>query len=74
MLANFGTHWERLADDPEAQRDLVKLIVQRVYIDGHTVKALTLSSSYHLVLGNNIKGPTEFSVDPFVYMSGSDGI
>ena len=73
LLANFGTHWERLADDPEAQRDLLKLIVQRVYIDGHTVKAMTLSSNYHLVLGNNTKGPTEFSVDPFVYTSGSDG-
>jgi hypothetical protein len=74
LLENFGTHWERLEVDPRAQRDLVKLIVlQRVYIDGHTVRAMTLSSDYHLVLGNNANGPTEFSVDPFVYTSGSDG-
>ena len=74
LLGEFGKHWERLKEDPEAQRDLVKLIVQRVYMDGKDVVAMTLCSNYHLVLGHNTNGPTEFSVDPFVYTSGSDGI
>jgi DNA invertase Pin-like site-specific DNA recombinase len=73
LLNEFGTHWKRLEGKPKAQRDLVKLIVQRVYIEGKDVVAMTLCSNYHLVLGNNVKGPTEFSVDPFVYTSGSDG-
>ena len=74
LLEAFGAHWERLEGRPEAQRDMVKLIVQRVYIDGQDVVAMTLSSNYHLVLGHNANGPTDFSVDPFVYTCGSDGI
>ncbi len=55
------------------QRDLMKLIVQRMTIDGAGVVAMTLRPNYQLVLGHNTNGPTEFSVDPFVYRSGSDG-
>jgi hypothetical protein len=63
-----------LKDDPEGQRELIKLVVERVYVDGEDVVAMTLRSNYHLVLGHNINGPTEFTVDPFVYTCGSDGI
>jgi site-specific DNA recombinase len=65
LLDQFSTHWENLKDDPEAQRDLIKLIVERVYIDGEDVVAMTLRSNYHLVLGHNANGPTEFTADPF---------
>ena len=73
LLENFAAHWERLKDDQEAQRELVKLIVQRVYVQGKEVVAMTLRANYHLVLGHNANGPTEVSVDPFVYTHGSDG-
>jgi hypothetical protein len=42
-------------------------------IDGEDVVAMTLRSNYHFVLGHNVNGPTEFTVDPFVYTCGSDG-
>jgi hypothetical protein len=45
--------------------ELMKLIVERVYIDGEEVVAMTLRSNYHLVLGHNANGPTEFTADPF---------
>jgi hypothetical protein len=34
---------------------------------------MTLRSNYHLVLGHNTNGPTEFAADPFVYTDGDDG-
>jgi len=73
ILENFKEHWEACKDDPEAQHELVKLIVERVYVRNEQVVAMTLRSNYHLVLGHNVKEPTEFSVDPFVYTCGSDG-
>jgi hypothetical protein len=73
LLDQFATHWENLKGNPDSQHELVKLIVERVYIDEDKVVAMTLRSNYHLVLGHNTNGPTEFSVDPFVYTSGSDG-
>jgi hypothetical protein len=65
LLEHFATRWERTREDPEAQRELVKLIVERVHIDGEAVVAMTLRSIYNLVLGYNANGPTEFTVDPF---------
>jgi hypothetical protein len=73
LLEHFATRWERTREDPEAQRELVKLIVERVHIDGEAVVAMTLRSIYNLVLGYNANGPTEFTVDPFSYADGSDG-
>jgi hypothetical protein len=73
LLEHFATRWKRTRKDPEAQRELVKLIVERVYMDGEAVVAMTLRSNYHLVLGHNINGPTDFTVDPFLYTDGSDG-
>ena len=74
ILENFKEHWEACKDDPEAQHELVKLIVERVYVRDEQVVAMTLRSNYHLVLGHNVKEPTEFSVDSSVYTSGSDGL
>jgi hypothetical protein len=74
LLEQFAAHWENLKDKPDDQHELVKLIVDRDYIDGDRVVAMTLRSNYHLVLGNNINGPTERSVDPSIYECGSDGI
>ncbi len=34
MLKNFNAHWERLEGDEEARHELVKLIVERVYVPG----------------------------------------
>jgi hypothetical protein len=73
LLEQFVTHWERLRECPEAQRELVKLIVERMYIDREDVVAMTLRSNYHLVLGHNANGPTDFTIDPFLYADGSDG-
>ena len=50
----------------------MRLIVERVYVDGEDVVAMTLRSNCHLVLGHNANGPTDFTVDPFLYTCGSD--
>lgn len=72
LLENFQAHWERLQGDPEAQYELVKLIVERVYVNDEQVVAMTLRSNYHLVLNHNANGPTYLEVDP-LYTVGSDG-
>jgi hypothetical protein len=73
LLKNFKTHWEACGDDVEAQARPMKLIVKRVYILDEEIVAMTLRSDYHVVLGHKLNGPTEVSVDPFVYTHGSDG-
>jgi hypothetical protein len=73
MLENFQKHWDRLEGDDESRHDLVKLIVDRVYVLDDKVVAMTLNSNYHLVLNHKTNGPTEFSVDPLGYTYGSDG-
>lgn len=72
LLENFGTHWQQLEEDPEAQHELVKLIVERVYVQDEEIVAITLRSNYHLVLNHNANGPTYYEVDP-LYAHGSDG-
>ena len=73
MLKNFRSHWERLEGDEESRHDLVKLIVERVYVQDDRVLAMTLRSNYHLVLNHNTNEPTEFSVDSSLSAGGSDG-
>ncbi|MCP4416284.1 MAG: recombinase family protein [Chloroflexi bacterium] len=73
MLQNFKAHWERLEGDDESRHELVKLIVERVYVGDKKVVAMTLRSKYHLVLGHKTNEPTYFEADPFLYRSGSDG-
>ena len=72
LLENFQVHWKKLDGNPEAQHELIKLIVERVYIRDEKVVAMTLRSNYHLVLGHNVNGPTYHQVDP-LYAHGSDG-
>ena len=74
MLANFRNYWIACEGDTEKEHELVKLIVERVYVQGEHVVAMTLKANYHLVLGEHAKGPTAVSVDPSVYTCGSDGI
>ncbi len=74
MLKEFPAHWERLEGQPEDQHALIKMIVKRVYIEDERVVGMTLRSNYHLVLGHNAKGPTEYTVDPFLSTYGSDGV
>ena len=49
------------------------LHLKRVYVLDEQIVAITLRSDYHIVLGHNLNGPTEMSVDPFLYTHGSDG-
>ncbi len=65
ILESFADHWQRLEGDEDGRHELVKLIVDRVYVEDETVVAMTLKSNYHLVLGHNAKEPTEHSVDPY---------
>ena len=73
ILTNFRSHWERLDGDEESRHDLVKLIVERVYVQDDRVVAMTLRSNYHLVLNHKTEGPTEFTVSPSLVTYGSDG-
>ncbi len=73
LLTNFKSHWERLEGNHEGQHELIKLIMERVYVKDKKVVAMTLRSNYHLVLGHNINGPTYQKVDP-LYTCGNDGI
>jgi hypothetical protein len=66
LLDNFTAHWEQCANDMEVQHRLIKQIVERVYVRGEEVVAMTLHSNCHLVLGYNVNGPTEYSVGPFI--------
>ena len=67
ILENFQGRWDACQGDVERQHQLVKLILERVYVDNDRVVALTLKSNYHLVLGNNANEPTYLEVDPMVY-------
>jgi hypothetical protein len=57
---------------------LIKLIVERVYLDDEQVIALTLKTNYHLVLGHKTNEPTSYEIDPFIsstwYTGGDDGL
>ena len=74
LLMNFQKHWERLEGNEEARHELIKLIVERVYVRDKQVVAMTLRSNYHLVLGHKTNEPTHVEVDPFLYRGGSDGL
>ncbi len=65
LLQNFKSHWERLEGDEDGRHELVKLIVDRVYVEDETKVAITLKSNYYLVLGHTAKEPTSYEVDPY---------
>src|SRR5260221_5039669 len=56
ILQDFGKHWDACNCDPEAENRLVRLIVERVYVEGERVVAMTLKSDYHIVLGHKMNG------------------
>ena len=72
-LDNFSAYWEKCGDAIETQSELISQLVERVYIEDKTVVAMTLRSNCHLILGHKVNEPTEYTVDPFLYQSGSDG-
>ncbi|MFN8379813.1 MAG: hypothetical protein U0452_14200 [Anaerolineae bacterium] len=73
ILANFGHYWEACGGDLEEQHRLIRLIVERVYVQGEAVVAMTLKADYHVVLGNKANEPTTLSVDSSVCACGDDG-
>ena len=66
-LLNFPQRWVDCHGDIEAQHKLVKLILERVYVNDNEVVALTLKSDFHIVLGHNGNEPTYMEVDPMVH-------
>jgi hypothetical protein len=50
VLAHFAERLAACNGDVEKQHQLVNLIVERVYINGDKVDAITLKSDYHIVL------------------------
>lgn len=66
LLLNFKTHWDACEGNVERQHELVKLIVDRVYVEDDTVVALTLKADYHVVLGHKANEPTYMEVDPYI--------
>jgi hypothetical protein len=47
LLENFRLHWEKLKGKPEAQHELIKLIVERAYVRDDMVVAMTQRSNFH---------------------------
>ncbi len=54
MLEHFPKHWQKCGDDKERQHQLISRIVERVYVCGDRVTALTLRADYHIVLTGSI--------------------
>jgi hypothetical protein len=68
LLENFTTHWEACEGDIERQHQLIKLIVDRVYVEDDVVVAMTLKADYHVVLGHKTNEPTFMEVDPMLHV------
>lgn len=66
LLDNFACHWQSCGENVEAQTALIEQIIERVYVQGKEVVAMTLRSNCHLVLGCKINEPTAYTVDPFI--------
>ncbi|MCE7983033.1 MAG: recombinase family protein [Caldilinea sp. CFX5] len=66
LLDNFTLYWEQCGDDVEAQSKLLKQILERVYVKGKSVVAITLKPNCHLVLGDDRDKSTEYTFDPFL--------
>ncbi|MBZ0285263.1 MAG: recombinase family protein [Anaerolineae bacterium] len=67
ILENFSARWTACGEDVERKHQLVKLILERVYIEDERVVAVTLKSNYHVILGHKANEPTYVEVDPMVY-------
>ena len=67
VLENFQTHGNDCQGDVEKQHQLIKLVIERVYVEDDTVTAITLKSNYHVVLGHKANEPTFMEVDPHIH-------
>lgn len=56
LLGNFKPRFDACGGDIEAQRELISLIVERVYVHNQLVYAITLKLDYHIVLGHKGDG------------------
>lgn len=63
LLANFKARFDACGEDVEAQRELVGLIVERIYVRNQQVYAITLKSDYHVVMGHNGEDTEALDVD-----------
>jgi site-specific DNA recombinase len=66
LLDNFPDHWRQCEHNVEAQAALIGQIIERVYVHGEEVVAMTLHSNCHLVLAHKTNEPTAYTVDPFI--------
>jgi hypothetical protein len=62
VLANFADHWDAAGDDRKRQKELLQLIVARVWVRDAKVVALSLRPNYHVTVGLDSEKPTELSV------------
>jgi hypothetical protein len=68
LLENFKALYEACGDDVEGQADLIKLIVDRVYVHNRRVSAITLKADYHVVLGQDGETPHFIELDPCIHV------
>lgn len=62
MLANFTAHWEATKGDMQAQEQLIRIIVARIWIRGDKVVGMSLRPNYHITVGLDSTKPTEIAV------------
>ncbi len=63
VLENFEYHWNTTNGNPQLQRNLLQLIVARIWVRGDRVVAMSLRPNYHVTVGLESKKPTEVRVD-----------
>ncbi|MEP7288694.1 MAG: hypothetical protein ABI947_23325 [Chloroflexota bacterium] len=61
-----GQEIKRCGNDVALEHKLVKLIVDRVYVNEGQVVPMRLKADYHIVLGQNGKGTTSMEIVPYV--------
>ena len=72
VLQNFAAHWDAASGDREAQKELLQLIVARVWVKGEKVVAMSLRPNYHITLGVGNEKPTELTVGSTEDIMGGD--
>lgn len=54
MLANFPKHWRACGDDIVKRHELIKKIVDRIYVKDQLVVSMVLKADYHIVLNGSV--------------------
>ena len=67
VLQNFSAHWDATNGNRETQKELIQLIVARVWVKDERLVAMSLRPNYHITLGLESEKPTE------VVVGSSDG-